>query len=333
MATNNAYSQMTMLEMMKGISPSGNVMRVAEILTETNEIMSYLPWQPTNDTFAHKVLRRLSRPTGSWRKVNKGVSTEAPRTVAAWETLGMLESNAIIDEVLIKNTPNPAQALSNQYKTYVEGMGEHFVDTLIYGSTEDTPEEFTGLAARMNALDTNGNVLDGGATGSACTSVYVIIPGPTTVYMAYPKNDSPNVGVVFEDLGRDLVSDAIGSNLHTTSQYMAYRAHFKMQGGLVVEDPRCIGRIANIATSGGSNLFNENLLITLLNRMPNKGRGAVICANSTIITQAEIALKDKPNVNFTSGGGEGLAGDPMMRFRQKPIIMVDAILDTEAAIS
>jgi hypothetical protein len=322
-----------MIELLKQMSPSGDIMTVAEILTEENEIAADAVWTPSNDTFAHKVVRRLSRPTGTWRKINKGVAVEAPRTIEAWETLGMLESFGHADEALVKNSPNPRQTLSNLYRPFIEGMGEHWVDTLIYGSTEDSPEEFTGLAPRMNALDTNGNVLDGGGSGSDCTSVFVVCWGPNKVHMAYPMNDAPNVGVTMEDLGRDIVSDAVSSNKHTTSQYMAYRAHFKIQGGLVVEDPRCIGRVANIETAGSSNLFDEDDLITLLYRMPKRGAGAHIYVNETILTQMHIALKDKNNVNYTSDGGEGLAGAPVIRFMGYPVRLVEAIVNTESAIS
>jgi hypothetical protein len=101
-----------------------------------------------------------------------------------------------------------------------------------------------------------------------------------------------------------------------------------------VRDQRSIGRLANIESAGASNTFDEDNLIKLLNNM-NIGDGTRIYCNETILTQMQIRLKDKNNVNYTQDNGDGLSGMPPMRFQGIPIRKIDReiLLNTEAAIS
>ena len=89
--------------------------------------------------------------------------------------------------------------------------------------------------------------------------------------------------------------------------WQIYRDHFQLKVGLTVKDDRCIARLANIKATGESNLFDEDNLIKLLNRMPGAGRTKVtaIYCNETILSQMEIKLKDKSNVHYAPGKGEG----------------------------
>ena len=326
MATHNAYRQLTLVELAKRKDPDGNLATIAEVLAEDNEILQDAIWQPSNDTFSYKVVRRSSLPTGSWRKFNEGVSIEASRTVEELETIGMLETFARNDVDLIKGFPNPTKARMDEAISFLEGMGQTLAETMVYGNASTTPETFTGLAPRMDALATTTNVLDSGGSGSDLTSIFVIMWAPNKVFMTYPKGD-PNIGIRHEDLGIETVEPSAGT------LYRAYVDHFQIKAGMVVKDPRCIGRISNIETTGTSNTFDEDDIIRLLNRMPGRGKGAKIYVNDTVLTQMEIRLKDKNNVNYVPGKGEGLVGEPAMYFRSNPIRLVDQILITEAALA
>jgi len=62
---------------------------------------------------------------------------------------------------------------------------------------------------------------------------------------------------------------------------------------LVVEDKRCIGRYANIESAGTTNTFNEDILIGLMNIMPDDwGRGRTY-VNNTVMTQMESVPKTR----------------------------------------
>ncbi len=135
------------------------------------------------------------------------------------------------------------------------------------------------------------------------------------------------MGIEHRDLGEETSIDS------SSLMHQVYRDWFGIKMGLAVEDDRCIGRLANIESDGASNTFDEDNLITLLNRMPKSGAGAKLYANDTVVTQMEIKLKDKNNVNYTANSGEGLAGERVVKFRGNPIRKCDAITITEAALT
>jgi len=100
----------------------------------------------------------------------------------------------------------------------------------------------------------------------------------------------------------------------------------------VVRHPKCIGRVANIESAGSTNIFDEDLLIKLLNNMKINGNTRIYC-NQTVKTQAEIKLKDKTNVYWTVD--KGLEGVPFLSFRQIPVRMIDKdiLLNTETVVA
>lgn len=312
---------------MAGRFHNGVILPIAEVLSKDNEILADIPFAEANEIFGHRLNRRGSKPTGSYRKLNSGVATEKSNTVPDYEGIAFLEAWSQLDAALVEGAPDPVAYRRTEDEAFIEGMRDTFASTLIYGSTNTTPEKMDGLAQRITTLSStsvNGvaNVIGASGTGSDVTSIWIVQWGPRRVYMAYPKGSM--AGLDFEDFGKQPITDSDG-NLYT-----AYRSHFMWKSGLVVEDDRCIQRIANIESAGSSNIFDEDDLITALNRLPFGGRGAVIYANRTIKTQMDINAKDKSNVNYTSGE---IFGMPVTNFRGVPVRQVDAILDTETALS
>jgi hypothetical protein len=176
----------------------------------------------------------------------------------------------------------------------------------------------------MASLATTTNVLNAGGSGSDLTSIFVVDWDPTKVFMTYPRNSM--AGLKVDDLGIETVLDA------NSKKFRAYVTHFIWKAGMVVKNPRSIGRIANIESAGAANIFDEDDLITLLGRM-TKGPGLRIYCNETIMTQARIRLKDKSNVHWDSR--KGLAGEPFMSFDEIPVGKIDSrtLLNTESALT
>lgn len=313
---------LTLAEVAKRHDPNGNMATIAEVLEEENEILQDAIWREANDVFSNKTTRRSREPSGSWRKLNAGVAVEKSETVEVQDTIGMLDTIAKNDVEVIKSFKNPAQARSDESMAFAAGLGKTMAATMIYGNTITTPEKFTGLAPRLDDISATTNVINEGGTGSDLTSIFVVDWGPTAVHMVYPRNST--VGLDHEDMGIELTTD-VGSN-----EFRAYVDYFSWKAGMVVRNHKNIGRIANIESTGTSNIFDEDNLITLMNRM-TKGPGRRIYVNDTVMTQMEIRLKDKTNVNFTKV--DGLAPGPVMMFKNVPVRMVDQILITEAALT
>lgn len=319
-------SKYSLVEQAKRIDPDGKMSLIVEALNvEMGNILEEAPWMASNDVWVNKTVRRASLPTGTRRRLNKGVPTEVSRVNEVLDVISMIETYAEYDKEYIDNMPSPAQARLDEAKAFIEGIGKTLVSDILYGDNALNPDQITGLAPRLATID-NKFVFGGGGTGSDVTSIYVVTWGNTEAYLCYPKNSGGKLGITHEDKGRVTLEDA------DSNKYEGYRDWFQVKCGLVVKNPRCVGRYANIETAGASNIFDEDNLIKLLNKMKTNSSTRLYC-NETIMSQAEIALKDKTNVNWTSENG--LGGIPFLKFRGIPVRKIDStiLLDTEAAIS
>ncbi|MFH1090621.1 MAG: hypothetical protein V1742_03525, partial [Pseudomonadota bacterium] len=165
MTTLDTTAQLTLLELAKRKDPRGNLAVIAEVLAQDNEILKDAPWVEANDTFSHKIVRRLSLPQGSWRKINSGVALESSRTVEVIEAMGMLETYSQVDKDLADASPNPRHFRSLEATAFLEGLSQTLAYTVMHGDTAINPEQFTGLAPRLNDLSQN-NIYNAGGTGS-----------------------------------------------------------------------------------------------------------------------------------------------------------------------
>ena len=323
MGTTNLTNRSTLVDLLNVIGPDGNLMTTAEVLQESNEIFQDMMWQEANATTYHQISRESVLPQGTFRRFNNGVPQEADKTINVLEALAMLESFSKPDKKLVDIAPNPSQYRSNKGMRFIRGLGQNWTSKLIYGNSATDPEEFTGLSPRLSSLSQR-NVIGAGGS-SNLTSIYIVKWSLDSAYMAFPRNH-PNVGIVHEDMGTDLVQGANGGD------YVAYVDHFEINGGLAVEDDLAIGRYANIETaSGASNTFDEDHLIELINDL-RIGPGTIY-VNRKMKTQMQIKAKDKNNINYTFDQGEGLSGGPVVRFNGYEVKLVEKILNSETVIT
>lgn len=314
--------QLGLVEVVKRHDPNGNLATIAEVLNKTNMILQDAYWKEANDFWSNRTVRRSSLPTGTFRQLYKGVALGSSDTVQLVDTIGQLYDRSEIDKDAVLSAANPDQFRTDEDKAYVEGLGQTIASKTFYGNVLTAPAEFTGLAPRMDDIAATANVINEGGSGGDTTSIFVVTWGPNTVHMLYPRNS--RAGLEMNDLGE--VDALDGDNL----KFRAFATEFKWNVGMAVKHPKAIGRIANIEAAGASNIFDEDNLITLLNRMVIN-ENSRIYVNQTVMTQAQIRLKDKTNVNWTVR--EGLGGVPFMQFNQVPVRKCEAILDTETAVT
>ena len=322
MSTLNSYQQLSLVEVAKRKAPDGTMATIAEVLTQENAILQDAIWREANDTFSNKTVRRASLPNGSWRKLNEGVAVEASQTIELTDNIGMLETWSENDIEVIKAFPNPMQARNDEAMSFVEGLGQTMAETMIYGNSLTTPEKFTGLAPRLPDIAASTNVINEGGTGSDLCSIFIVDWSPNGVYMIYPKNSM--AGLEHEDRGIETATDS------SNNKYRAYVDVFTWKAGMVVKNSKSIGRLANIESAGASNLFDEDNLITLMNRM-TKGPGRRIYCNQTVMTQMEIRAKDKTNIHYTTVND--IAPGPVTFFKGVPVRLVEQMLITETALT
>lgn len=319
-------STYSMVEQAKRIDPSGDQALIAEVLNrKMGNILQDAPWMPSNDVWTNKTTRRASLPTGTRRKLNARVTASVSRTTEVLDVIEQLEDYCDVDAALVDSMPSPATFRAGEVDAFIEGLGQTIASDVLYGNGGVNPDSMHGLAPRMATLDARF-VMDGAGSGSDVTSVYVVTWGQTSAYLIYPKNMASTLGVQHNDKGQ------VTSEL-STGLMEVYRDHFVIRCGLVVRDPRAIGRYANIEAAGASNTFDEDLLIALLNNM-NTGGGTRIYCNETILTQMQIRMKDKNNVYFTPGGN-ALSGEPPLYFSNVPVRQFsrEILVNTEDAIT
>ena len=322
MATVDSYSALNLIELAKRTG-NGNLLLIAENITEKNAMTKDAFWVQANQLTSHKITQRQALASGTWRQLNKGVPAETTHTRQVVEPIGMLESYSKVDKVLANLAPNPQQFRSDEDMGFVEGMSQTLTDALVYGAITSDPDSFDGFATRFNALSL-ANVYDGGGS-SARTSIYIIKWGERGdgCHLIYPRA-SQSLGINVNDLGEDTVLDADGN------EYQAYRTHFQIFAGLCVRDTRAFARIANInsGTAWSSNGIDD-IMIEALNNFWSLDRTAIY-VNRAIMTQMDIQSKDKTNVYYQPGM---VWGQPTTMFRGIPVRLTDAILNTEAAVA
>jgi len=308
---------------------------IIEILSQTNEILEDMSWLECNDGTNHKTTIRSGLPSGTWRMLNYGVQPEKSRTVQVSDSTGMLETYSKIDKALADLNGNTAAFRLSEDVAFIEGLNQTMASTIIYGNVSSDPEKFTGLAPRYNSTTAeNGEqIISGGGTGSDNTSIWFVVWSPSIVHGLYPKGSK--AGLVHRDLGEDTFEDAAGG------EYQGYRAHYKWDAGLTLRDWRGVARIPNIDVSeladAGETGFDgaeiPNLMIKAYHkiaRVKKRGRPVIYC-NETVMTALDLIASNKTNTWFTKS--DGVDGNEILRFRGIPIKQVDAILDTEEAVS
>lgn len=319
-------STYSLVEQAKRINPDGTQALIAEVLNrKTGNILGEAPWMASNDIWTNKTTRRGTLPTGSRRKLNQRVTASVSRTTEIMDVIENLEDYCEVDSALVDSMPSPALFRAGEVDAFIEGLGQTIASDILYANANADPDSMHGLAARMGTLD-GRFVIDSAGTGSDVTSIYIVTWGQTMAHLIYPKNMSATLGVQHTDKGQ--VTSETSSGL-----IEIYRDHFIIRCGLVVRNPRAIARLANIETSGASNTFDEDDLITLLNNMET-GPGTRIYCNETIMTQMQIRAKDKANVYYQPGGN-ALSGEPLMSFQGVPVRQIarEILLNTETAIS
>lgn len=329
-----ASGALTLADWAKRLDPDGKVPVVAELLSQSNEILEDAVFQEGNLPTGHRVVIRTGLPTAYWRSINQGIPTSKSTTVQVDEAVGMLEAYARVDKDLAELNGNTAAFRLSEDTAFLEAMNQAQASTLLYGNPTTDPRQYLGLASRYGAISGAGNaanIIDAGGTGSNNTSIYLVVWGENTVFCTFPKGS--RAGLLHEDQGTLTVYD--GNN----NPYQAYQTHYQWKNGLVVKDWRYVVRIANINTA---NLVAESsaadlvkLMSRALDRIPNFGMGrAAFYMNRTVFSMLRIQALNKSQNAIDVQQGLNQFGTPQSwtQFEGVPLRRVDQILNTEARV-
>lgn len=334
-------SEVTLLDINRRLNEKGDIdNNIAEVLTESNEILQFLPWKETNKTTSELITVRTSEPSGDWYRYNEGFTTGKSTTTQKEEVCGLLGKYSEIDYEMLKlNNFSKAFRFSEE-KAFISGLSKDMAHAFFYADSNLDPEKPHGLTPRYKTISTTEtnigyNVLSGGGSGVDNTSVWLLGLSPETIYGIYPKGTKP--GLKIEDLGRDTKED--NGKLREV-----VRSYFTWYCGFAVKDWRYGVRIANIdksdlATAGDTSDTSCNLIklmIQAIDRIPKElNTKLVFCARSHVHTALKLKLLDKSNLwlnmeEFTTGGG---IVRKKLSFMGIPVLEVSQLLDNESVVS
>ena len=336
----------SLIDAVRGMDPKGGIDKVVELLNQSNEILKDMPFQEGNLPTGHLTTVRTGLPSVIWRKMYQGVPAGKSQKVQVTDAIGMLNARAEVDKRLADLNGNTKAFRLSEALAFLEAMNQEMATTLFYGDTDQTPERFTGLTPRYSVLSTNAtpaansvNVIDGGGTAADNTSVWLISWGPNTCTGIFPKGSA--AGLKHQDLGEMDCFDANGD------RYRGYGDIFEWDCGLSLRDWRYCVRICNLDTSklvtesGAADLIK--LMIKAIHRLPNIGvvggppndmpmyGRPVFYVNRTVYEMLDIQSLNK--TQYTLKSGPDVYGNPVTFCRGIPIRCVDALLNTESAVS
>ena len=93
-------TQLTLADWAKRLDPNGSVSAVAELLSQSYDILDDMVWQEGNLPTGHRVSIRTGLPTVAWRALNAGVAASKSTTAQVDEAVALMEGRSNIDAKL-----------------------------------------------------------------------------------------------------------------------------------------------------------------------------------------------------------------------------------------
>jgi hypothetical protein len=323
----------TLKDFAKKLDPNGKAAAIAELLSQTNEILDDMLFMEGNLPTGHRTTIRTGLPTVYWRLINKGVPPSKSTTAQVDEGIGMLEAYSVVDVELANLNGNTSAFRLGEATAFLEAMNQEMASTIFYGNSSLSPEEFNGLSVRYSdsSVANGQNIIKAGGSGSDNSSIWLVCWGQATCHGIFPKGSK--AGLEHKDLGEQTVEDGSGI---AGSILQAYRDNWKWKAGIALKDWRYVVRICNIDISAliaGSGADLPTLMIKALHRLPNMNMGKpVFYMNRTVFEYLDIQRRD----DVQAGGQldyQVVDGKAIYAFRGIPIKKCDALLETEATVA
>ena len=329
----------TLADWAKEVDPDGSVSAVAEILSQTNEILDTAMFKEGNLPTGEQVTIRTGLPTTYWRMMNAGVPSSKATSAQVTEQCGSLTARSQIDAKIVKLNGNSMEYRLNESKPFIESMSQEMAATMFYGSAAN-PEEFVGMANRYSSTSAaNGeNIILAGGSQSDNMSIWLVGWGENEIYGIFPKGSK--AGIVHEDLG---LQDAFDSNNY---RFRAYMDYYEWDAGLVVKDWRYGVRIANIDKSDLIGLTSSQAVTAstsiikcmsrAIDRLPRlSGIRPAFYVNRTVASYLRVVALEKSSSAVTVEEALNQFGQNIykLKFLGIPVGISDALTEAEDLIS
>lgn len=325
----------TLLDVTKRTDPDGKVSAVAEVLTQTSDILDHMTFVEGNLTTGHRGSIRTGIPEPTWRKYNQGVQPTKSTVATITANTGMLEDYSEVDAALADLAANRNEFRLSEDKAKLQGFNNKAARYLIYGNEGTEPESITGLSAFYNTVSTSvpnsENVIDAGGTGTDNASIWLVVWSPETVFGIYPKGSKAGIQVNDKTPnGPTTINNSDGSRME------AYQTHYKWDLGLFLKDWRFVVRICNIDKSllkadksTGANL--PDLMYQAMEQVPNLSMGRAVFYMSRG-TRSMVRRQIVDGTKNSTLPAEQVGGKMFPLFQEIPMGRIDALAADEARV-
>lgn len=340
-------TRLTLADNAKMEDPTGKIAVIANLLSQTNEILTDCVFQKANGKSFHRVNINVGLPEVYWTQVNVGTPPSKAQYATVDEGIGMLEARTETDIRAAALSGNVNRYRMQQSVAHLEAMNQEMATCMFYGDTGVTSAAFLGLAGRYSSLTSAGNsanVLSGGSTGTEDSmSIWLVGWGPETVYCTYPEGSTS--GLQHRNLGEQTAYFDDGTRMQV------YADLYNWSNGLVVKDWRYAVRIANLNTAnmtqltdtggGGDQQFDSttNVLHSMVQavaRIPNLSmcRPAFYMNRTAHTALMRIAMEKSSSVlRIVEAASQFGTPRDYLSFMGIPIRRCDALLTTETPIT
>ena len=345
-------SRLTLADWAKRVDPNGTIPMVAELLSQTNEILTDCVFVEGNLPTGHRVTVRTGLPTVQYRALNEGIAPTKSTTAQIDEAIGILEARSEVDKDLAMLNGNTAAFRLSEDRAFLEAMNQEMATTMFYGDPATDSKKFLGLAPRYSStaasVASSQNVIS--ALGSTnLTSVWLVCWGDQTVFCPFPKGSA--AGLQHRDLGEQTVYMTDEDAVVPSTRMQAFVSHYQWKSGLVIKDWRYAVRICDIDTvallaqssssvgdpsvgSPGANALVK-LMARALDRIPNNGMGKMcFYMNRTVGSGLKIMAMDKSQnaLGIQQATDQFGRSNAFLTFLGVPIRISDAITNSEAEV-
>lgn len=333
------YSYWDLIDVMR--AKDDGLSDVAEVLTNLTPFMKDANVRTCNSGTSHQSSIRTGLPGVSWGALYQGIAQTKGSYTEVKDTTGFVEGLSSVDERLLNLKPDEAAKLRLvEGNGFMESIAQTIDSAIWYSDVKVNGKQFHGLGPRFNTI-ANGNVVNGGATGSNNASIWFVTHGDAQTSIITPENVP--AGFQREDMGRQRVLDANGNPFYVKEE------KFTQHVGLTVKDWRYNSRICNIdvpsviAGTVALNPLMRHAYYKLQGRraykmekpgMPSPGRTVIYMNRGLLEALDAEATNGRSGVdNFVRLTPMEIQGEEVMTWRGIPIRETDALLNTETLVS
>lgn len=288
-------------------------------LIQQNDFLRVAAVLPSNKGSIHETLVADKLGEGAVRSANESITRMSSQTHIKTDPIVSYEGDSEVDEAVIRYAPDPVAARMSEDAMNLAGFANGWNGVLLNGN-KNSAKGFEGLATRRSKLS-NAFTYSLGGTDNL-SSMYLVEFGPNAVSLRYAPGATP--GIHSEDKGEQKCYNS------DNGYFWGWVQHYEISFGLSVRQERALQRFCNIdvTTTDATALIQK--IIQGKNKLPRKGQGAFLFANSDLLSVMEIGILNKAT-NLRTEEIEGYG--PVTMFVNVPILSMDAIGSSESAIS